>query len=208
MHRSHAVQFAVWLALPTRIPELPVLHPQQTYLDSRVAIYLGDLTDHAVDAIVNAANSSLMGGGGVDGAIHRRGGPSVLEACREVRHNQWPNGLPTGQVVITTGGALPARFVIHTVGPIHGHHAGNEASLLAACYRNAVALAHRHDLSSIAFPAISTGVYGYPPEEAAAVVSLALTECLTPESSVKEVRLVFFDQGLLDIFVKHQQFAA
>jgi len=180
--------------------------PQYRYLNGRVALYLGDLTEQAVDAIVNAANSSLMGGGGVDGAIHRRGGPAILEACREIRRTRWPDGLPTGEAAITTGGALPARYVIHTVGPVYGQHNSHEADLLAACYRNSLTLAHQHTLLSIAFPAISTGIYGYPPDEAAGVVSLALNECLAPESSTLEVRLVFFDQRQLDIFVTHQQF--
>lgn len=179
--------------------------PQYRYLNGRIAIYLGDLTEQAVDAIVNAANSSLMGGGGVDGEIHRRGGPAILEACREIRRTQWPDGLPTGEATITTGGTLPAHHVIHTVGPIYGRHCGREAELLAACYRNSLMLAYRQALRSIAFPAISTGIYGYPPEEAAGIVSLALSE-LTPESSIQEVRLVFYDQRQLDIFVTHQQF--
>ncbi len=180
--------------------------PQYRYLNGRVALYLGDLTEQAVDAIVNAANSSLMGGGGVDGAIHRRGGPAILEACREIRRTRWPDGLPTGEAAITSGGALPARHVIHTVGPIYGRHGSRDADLLAACYCNSLTLAHRHGLRSIAFPAISTGIYGYPPDAAARVVSLTISECLAPESSIQEVRLVFFDQRQLDIFVTHQQF--
>src|ERR1700674_660470 len=125
-----------------------------------------DITSEAVDAIVNAANSSLMGGGGVDGAIHRAGGPAILAACREIRASQYPKGLPTGQAVITPGGRLPARYVIHTVGPIYGQHGGDEARLLAACYENAIALAAKNGLETIAFPAISTGAYGYPQDEA------------------------------------------
>lgn len=178
------------------------------YLDARVRLYVGDLTDHAVDAIVNAANSSLYGGGGVDGAIHRRGGPAILDACRALRNSLWPDGLPVGKVVITVGGELPARHVIHTVGPIWGRHGGAESTLLADCYRNAVELAASQGLRSIAFPAISTGVYGYPPAEAAVVVSRTLAAVMREQAGIAELRLVFFDARQLDIFVAHQQFAA
>lgn len=176
------------------------------FLGSRVSLLVGDLTEQAVDAIVNAANSSLLGGGGVDGAIHRRGGPAILDACREVRRMNWPDGLPTGEVVATTGGALPARYVIHTVGPIYGAHGGEEAALLAACYRNAIRLASQLQLTSIAFPALSTGVYGYPPEKAAPVVSQALRETLAEFSAIEDVRLVFFNASALEVFIAHQQF--
>src|ERR1051325_9453032 len=105
----------------------------QSFLDNRVVVLTGDITLQDTDAIVNAANSSLMGGGGVDGAIHRAGGAEILEACREIRRTVWPKGLPTGEAVLTTGGNLPARYVIHTVGPIYGKHGAREAELLAAC---------------------------------------------------------------------------
>jgi O-acetyl-ADP-ribose deacetylase len=177
------------------------------YLDKRVGLFVGDLTDHAVDAIVNAANSSLYGGGGVDGAIHRRGGPAILDACRALRRSVWPDGLPVGKAVITIGGELPARHVIHTVGPIWGRHGGAEAKLLADCYRNAIELAASLGLHSIAFPAISTGVYGYPPAQAAAVVSRTLDAVMREQAGITELRLVFFDARQLDIFVAHQQFA-
>lgn len=176
------------------------------YLADRVGLYVGDLTDHAVDAIVNAANSSLLGGGGVDGAIHRRGGPAILDACRALRRSLWPDGLPTGEVAITVGGELPARHVIHAVGPIYGQHAGNEARLLATCYTNAIRLAAGLELRRIAFPAISTGIYGYPPAAAATVASRAVQAALQENAEIEEVRLVFFDHGQLDIFVAHQQF--
>jgi O-acetyl-ADP-ribose deacetylase (regulator of RNase III) len=169
-------------------------------------LYVGDLTDHAVDAIVNAANSSLLGGGGVDGAIHRRGGPAILAACQALRRSLWPNGLPTGKVAITIGGELPAKHVIHTVGPIYGQHAGNEAQLLTACYVNAIRLAASLELQCIAFPAISTGIYGYPPAAAAAVASRAVEAALQENAGIEEVRLVFFDTGQLETFVAHQQF--
>src|SRR5258708_350623 len=133
----------------------------------RVIVKVGDITREDVDAIVNAANSSLLGGGGVDGAIHRAGGPEILAACGRIRQEKYPDGLPTGEAVITPGGRLIARHVIHTVGPIHGQHGGEEARLLGACYRNAIALAAANALETLAFPAISTGVYGYPREDAA-----------------------------------------
>jgi len=153
---------------------------------------VGDLTREDVDAIVNAANSSLMGGGGVDGAIHRAGGPTILEECRLIRRTQFPDGLPTGQAVITNGGNLKARHVIHTVGPIYGQHRGKEAELLANCYVNAIALAAKHGLATIAFPAISTGVYGYPKEEAKRVSMDAVTRALQAHPAIVEVRLVYF----------------
>ncbi len=153
---------------------------------------VGDLTREAVDAIVNAANSSLLGGGGVDGAIHRAGGPEILEACRRLRETEYPDGLPTGFAVITAGGRLPAKFVIHTVGPIYGRHEGEEARLLAACYSNSIALAAMHGLETLAFPAISTGVYGYPKPDAARAARAAVDESLTRHPSIREVRFVFF----------------
>lgn len=178
----------------------------ETFLNERVRVVVGDITRQDVDAIVNAANSTLLGGGGVDGAIHRAGGPAILEACREIRQTEYPNGLPTGEAVVTTGGNLPARHVIHTVGPIYGQHAGGEAELLTACYRNSLALAVRHSLSSIAFPAISTGVFGYPSSEAAAVSSAAVAEFLTSEQTLKEVRLIFFQQRDAYVFLASHTF--
>jgi O-acetyl-ADP-ribose deacetylase (regulator of RNase III) len=167
---------------------------------------LADITSQDVDAIVNAANATLLGGGGVDGAIHRAGGPSILAACREIRRTQYPDGLPTGEAVITTAGDLPARQVIHTVGPIYGRHAGREAELLAACYRNSLALASAHSLTSIAFPAISTGAFGYPIFEAAAVSSEAIADFLNHNETLQEVRLVFFLPRDRNSFLKHHKF--
>jgi len=158
----------------------------------RLSVKVGDITREAVDAIVNAANASLLGGGGVDGAIHRAGGPEILAACRAIRASDYPQGLSTGRAVITTAGKLPARHVIHTVGPIYGQHAGEEARLLGECYENAIALAAAHGLESIAFPAISTGAYGYPKVEAARVAVAAIERALAAHPSIKEVRLVFF----------------
>jgi O-acetyl-ADP-ribose deacetylase (regulator of RNase III) len=165
----------------------------------RLTIKVGDITREDVDAIVNAANSSLMGGGGVDGAIHRAGGPRILEECRQIRATTYPDGLPTGEAVITTGGDLAARYVIHTVGPIYGEHGGSEPRLLAACYRNSIALAARHGLTSIAFPAISTGVYGYPKEAAARVAIEAIGEALERHPEIEEVRMVFFSAADAEI---------
>jgi O-acetyl-ADP-ribose deacetylase (regulator of RNase III) len=163
-------------------------------MDDRIIVKVGDITREAVDAIVNAANSSLMGGGGVDGAIHRAGGPEILEACKRIREEIYPRGLPVGEAVITPAGRLSARFVIHTVGPIYGNHGGAEPRLLAACYENSIALAARHDLRTLAFPAISTGVYGYPKDEAAQVAVDALERSLARHSEIEEVRLVFFSE--------------
>jgi O-acetyl-ADP-ribose deacetylase (regulator of RNase III) len=183
-----------------------VRQENEKFLGGRVLVTVGDITRQDVDAIVNAANATLLGGGGVDGAIHRAGGPAILEACREIRRTEYPDGLPTGEAVITTAGNLPARFVIHTVGPIYGRHAGREAELLAACYRNSLQLAAKHSLNSIAFPAISTGAFGYPPSEAAAVSSQAITEFLERDETLETVRLFFFLPGDLNSFLKHHKF--
>ena len=164
-------------------------------LDDRILVKVGDITREDVDAIVNAANSGLMGGGGVDGAIHRAGGPAILEECRRIRESEYLEGLPTGEAVITTGGKLPARHVIHTVGPVYGRHGGDEARLLANAYESSIALAARHGLATIAFPAISTGVYGYPKAEAARVSVDAIKRALEKHPSIREVRLVFFSDS-------------
>lgn len=179
---------------------------QHTFLHGRLLVTVGDITRQEVAALVNAANSSLLGGGGVDGAIHRAGGPAILEECREIRRTQHPAGLPTGEAVLTTGGNLPARYVVHTVGPVYGQHNGREAQLLASCYKNSLRLAAGHSLASIAFPAISTGVFGYPLSEAAAVSSHAIEEFLADDEIVKEVRLVFFKRSDADAFLANQRF--
>ena len=158
----------------------------------RIVTQFGDITREDVDAIVNAANASLLGGGGVDGAIHRAGGPAILAECRRIRETRYPDGLPTGEAVITTGGMLIARHVIHTVGPIYGQHRGAEAKLLAACYENSIALAAQHGLRTLAFPAISTGVYGYPKDEAERVSVAAVNRALEAWLEIEEVRLVYF----------------
>lgn len=177
-----------------------------TFLDGRVIVKVGDLTEEEVDAIVNAANSTLMGGGGVDGAIHGKGGPEIMAECRRIRETTHLNGLPTGEAVITTGGNLPAKYVIHTVGPIYGNEHGREAMLLANAYTHSLGLADEYGLASIAFPSISTGVYFYPKHEAAAVASEAISEFLMAGSSLQRVRLVFFHEGDAKIFMKHQRF--
>ena len=178
----------------------------QSFLGGRVVVLVDDITRQNVTAIVNAANASLLGGGGVDGAIHRAGGPQILVECREIRQTKYPQGLPTGEAVITTGGDLPARFVIHTVGPIYGRDPERQTELLAACYQNSLALAGRHDVSSIAFPSISTGVYGYPKTEAAAVSSRAIKEFLESDQQIEEVRLVFFHDRDARVFLQYHEF--
>ena len=183
------------------------MHKSHTFLDGLVNLVVGDITAQRVDAIVNAANSSLMGGGGVDGAIHRAGGPVILEECKEIRRTRYTQGLPTGEAVITSAGHLPSKFVIHTVGPVYGQHAGSEKNLLASCYTNSLSLAIKHGLTTIAFPAISTGVYGYPLHQAAAVSSEAIKEFLFNNGGVQEVRLVFFREADAKIFVQHQGFS-
>ena len=169
---------------------------------------VSDITREATAAIVNAANGTLSGGGGVDGAIHRAGGPDILEECREIRRTLYPEGLPAGEAVSTTAGLLPCRRVIHTVGPIWGREGGREADLLAACYRNSLALALREGLETVAFPSISTGAYGYPREAAAAVSSAAVAEFLRAERALREVRLVFFSRGDLEVFLGNHRLGA
>jgi O-acetyl-ADP-ribose deacetylase (regulator of RNase III) len=177
-----------------------------SFLSGKVQVIVGDITKQDVDGIVNAANSTLLGGGGVDGAIHAKGGPKILEACRDIRRTRFPRGLPTGEAVLTTAGQLPARHVIHTVGPITGSGKEPDASMLAACYRNSLALAAEHGLRSIAFPAISTGAYGYPPDRAAPVVSETIESVLSAGTPVEQVRLVFFNEADARTFLKHQTF--
>jgi O-acetyl-ADP-ribose deacetylase len=170
-------------------------------LGERLLVTVDDITREDVDALVNAANSKLMGGGGVDGAIHAAGGPEILEACREIRAAQYPDGLPVGRSVITPGGQLRARHVIHTVGPIYGQHAGEEARLLAEAYRGAIRLAASHGLKTLAIPAISTGVYGYPKEEAARIARAAVESALQEHPQIIEVRMVFFSEKDAKIFL-------
>jgi O-acetyl-ADP-ribose deacetylase len=184
------------------------MEPSASFLNGRVRIKVGDITKEVVDAVVNAANGTLMGGGGVDGAIHRAGGRTILEACREIRRVQHPDGLPTGEAVITTAGNLPAKYVIHTVGPVYGGGGQDKSESLAACYRNSLALAVTKGLVSVAFPAISTGVYGYPQGEAARVASQTIERFLRDDHTLEEIRLVFFSGGDAELFLKNHAFTA
>lgn len=161
-----------------------------------IVVKKGDLTQEAVDAIVNAANSSLRGGGGVDGAIHRAAGPGLLRECVE----RYPDGCPTGEARITGGHDLPARHVIHAVGPRYRDGEHGEPELLRSCYRNALRVAAEHELATIAFPAISCGIYGYPWDDAARIAAGALAEGLARHPTVTEARLVLFSDELLDVF--------
>jgi O-acetyl-ADP-ribose deacetylase (regulator of RNase III) len=168
----------------------------------RVRAIVGNIIREQADAIVNAANSGLLGGGGVDGAIHKAGGPAILEACRNLRETDYPEGLPTGEAVATTAGDLSARYVIHTVGPVWRGGAENEDQLLAAAYRNSLELADSLSCQSIVFPAISTGVFGFPPERAAGIVLAVLEDFFskTPKH-LGDVRLIFFKAADLDVFL-------
>jgi O-acetyl-ADP-ribose deacetylase (regulator of RNase III) len=175
---------------------------------TNLSLCRGDITRQTVEAIVNAANSSLLGGGGVDGAIHKAGGASILEECLQIRKMQ--GGCPTGDAVITSGGNLAAQYVIHTVGPVWRGGGGNEAQLLASAYRNSLALALDYALKTIAFPSISTGAYGYPLDQAAAVALAAVSQFLKEKleeqselskpSSFEEIRFVLFDPATLSAY--------
>jgi len=159
---------------------------------TKVRLVMGDITEMTTDAIVNAANSSLMGGGGVDGAIHRKGGPKILAECRKIRENEWPEGLPAGKAVLTTGGKLKSRFVIHTVGPIWQGGTWQEPEVLASAYENSLRTAVAKRLRSVAFPSISTGAYGYPVADASRVALRTVKAFLEKEDSLDEVVFVLF----------------
>ncbi|MCW2873281.1 O-acetyl-ADP-ribose deacetylase [Actinacidiphila oryziradicis] len=158
---------------------------------TNVTLVQGDITEQAVDAIVNAANSSLLGGGGVDGAIHRRGGPAILDDCRKLRASRYGGGLPTGQAVATTAGRLPATWVIHTVGPVWSADE-DRSELLASCYREALRVADELGARTVAFPAISAGIYGYPVGDVARIAVRTVREAGVGVG-VEEVRFVLFD---------------
>lgn len=179
---------------------------EKSFLDGRVIAKVGDLTEERVDAIVNAANSTLLGGGGVDGAFHAKGGTAILAECKAIRASEYADGLPTGKAVITTGGHLSAKYVIHTVGPIYGQNGGRDAELLGNCYRNSLELAVSHGLQTIAFPSISCGVYGYPKDEAARVVSSVLGEIPADLPTITEVRLIFFSSTDCEVFLQNSEF--
>jgi O-acetyl-ADP-ribose deacetylase (regulator of RNase III) len=172
---------------------------QRIEMHPNIKIKVGDITKEKVCAIVNAANSSLMGGGGVDGAIHRAGGPAILEACKEVRQERYPDGLPTGQAVATTAGVMDARYVIHTVGPIYAHCGSECETLLASCYTNSLRVAGELGCKEIAFPAISTGIYGYPKDQAARIAYSSVKAFLEEENDMS-VTFIFHSEGNRKIF--------
>jgi O-acetyl-ADP-ribose deacetylase (regulator of RNase III) len=167
-------------------------------VEGYITILEGNIVQQEVDAIVNAANSSLMGGGGVDGAIHRAGGPAILEECTEIRRTRYPDGLPTGQAVATAAGNLPARWVIHTVGPVYSR-SEDRSGLLASCHTESLRVADELGATTVAFPAISTGIYGYPLGEAAEVAVGAVRAAET-SVSVKEIRFVLFGRKAFEAF--------
>jgi O-acetyl-ADP-ribose deacetylase (regulator of RNase III) len=167
---------------------------------AKVLLVQGDITEMDTDAIVNAANPSLMGGGGVDGAIHRKGGPKILEECKRIRATEWPDGLPTGKAVITTGGNLKAKYVIHTVGPVWRGGNKGEPKLLAEAYRNSLRLAISNGIRTIAFPSISTGAYGYPIEQACKIALTEVKEFLEKENKIDKLVFVLFTKQDLEVY--------
>lgn len=158
------------------------------YKDTEIEIKMGDITEEKSDVIVNAANNTLLGGGGVDGAIHRKGGRSILEQCKKI------GGCPTGEARITTAGDLPSRYVVHTVGPIYGHHNGMEEMLLYNAYYNSMKLAWEYGAKSISFPSISTGAYGYPIEKAINTVMRAVKDFLDNHDGLQKISFVLFSE--------------
>ncbi|WP_328672392.1 O-acetyl-ADP-ribose deacetylase [Streptomyces sp. NBC_00328] len=161
-----------------------------------ITLVQGDITRQSVDAVVNAANSSLLGGGGVDGAIHRRGGPAILADCRKLRAGHYGKGLPTGRAIATTAGDLDARWVIHTVGPRYARE-DDRLELLASCYRESLRVADELGARTVAFPAVSTGIYGWPMDDAARI---AVETVRAAETDVEEIRFVLFDERAYDAF--------
>lgn len=167
---------------------------------AKVCLVQGDITEMDTDAVVNAANPTLMGGGGVDGAIHCKGGPKILKECKRIRATEWPDGLQTGKAVITSGGNLKAKYVIHTVGPIWRGGTRSEPELLAEAYRNSLKLAVSKGLKTIAFPSISTGAYGYPIEKASRIAIATVKEFLNKEDKLEKVVFVLFTRHDLEIY--------
>ncbi len=163
---------------------------------AEITLVQGDITGQRVEAVVNAANSSLLGGGGVDGAIHRRGGPAILAECRELRASRYRDGLPTGHAVATTAGELPARWVIHTVGPVYATSV-DRSELLASCYRESLRVADELGAVTVAFPAVSAGVYGWPLDDAARIALATVAQVAT---SVREARFVLFSEDSYQAF--------
>lgn len=178
----------------------------EEYLNGKVIVTVGDITAQDVDAIVNAANSTLLGGGGVDGAIHSKGGRQIYDECKIIRETFYPKGLPTGKAVITSGGNLKARYVIHTVGPVYGMNGGRDAELLADSYFNSLKTAVENSLKTIAFPSISTGAFHFPKHEAASVASAVIKDFLENDDLLSEIRLVFFSRSDAEKFSKHGKF--
>lgn len=170
--------------------------------NTRITLVLGDITEQDTDAIVNAANPGLMGGGGVDGAIHGKGGPDILEECRLIRQTLWKDGLPTGEAVATAAGRLKAKKVIHTVGPVWRGGTAGEPGLLALAYRNSLALALRMGLKTVSFPSISTGAYGYPVERASMIAVRAVLDFFKEDTGIEEVRFVLHTPRDLQIYRK------
>jgi O-acetyl-ADP-ribose deacetylase len=170
--------------------------------NGKIEVLKGDITALEVDGIVNAANSSLMGGGGVDGAIHRAGGSAILEECKELRQKDYPDGLPAGEAVLTSAGKLHAKGVIHTVGPVWHGGTKKEAELLESAYRNSLRTASEAGFETAAFPAVSTGVYGFPKDKAAKIAYDTITSFLDSNSLPQKVLLVFFSPGDYDIFLE------
>lgn len=166
----------------------------------RIALVHGDITEEKVDAVVNAANSSLLGGGGVDGAIHRRGGPEILAECRRLRASRYGGGLPTGQAVATTAGRLRARWVVHTVGPVYAR-SEDRSALLASCYRESLKVAAGLGAATVAFPAVSAGIYGWPVDDAARI-AVGTVRAEAPEG-IQEVRFVLFTPDVYAAFERH-----
>ena len=176
-------------------------------MGGRVVVKFGDITQEETEAIVNAANSTLMGGGGVDGAIHEAAGERLTDECGVIRQSKYPNGLPTGEAVITSGGDLAAKYVIHTVGPIYGSNNGNDAQMLSDCYANCLRLAVENDIQTVSFPSISTGAFGYPKVEAAQVSSQVIEDFLNRNSTIRQVFLVFYSQNDAHGFIENQKFS-
>jgi O-acetyl-ADP-ribose deacetylase (regulator of RNase III) len=161
---------------------------------AKISLVLGDLTEATVDAIVNAANQSLMGGGGVDGAVHRKGGPTIIDECIQIRKSIWPDGLPTGKAVITSGGNLKAKYIIHTVGPIWQGGSQGEPELLANAYTNSLRLAAANNLKTVAFPSISTGAYGYPVDKASRIALESTKRFLETRDNIDAVVFYLFSE--------------
>ena len=168
--------------------------------NAKIRLVQGDITDVDADAIVNAANPTLMGGGGVDGAIHRKGGPTILEECKCIRASKWPTGLPTGKAVLTLGGNLKAKYVIHTVGPIWHGGSNGEPGLLADAYENSLELAASKKLKTLAFPSISTGAYGYPVEKASRIALATAKQFLERGSTLREITFSLLTENDLKVY--------